>query len=210
MNAPLAMATLGRPVAGKTTLARFLCSTLGVQYIPEAAIKRSLRAGYVTHDSLDEDLRDLGYRAAIEVARACLERRAPVLVDASFHRRRRRQWLYDAVSKLADGLVVLYCRCDDPAKIARRIEMRARGPKSAETQADSMEVYRFIDAAFEEPEEDEFPADLPVAVFDVDTDRNECSAPRVTGTFRDADRPMLAHLQELVADRLRTSRSWPT
>jgi predicted kinase len=203
------MATLGRPVAGKTTLARFLATTLRVQYIPEAAIKRCLRSEYVTRDSLDEDLRDLCYRAAIEVVRACLDRGAPALVDASFHRRRRRQWLYDAVSKTGDGLVLLYCRCDDPATVARRIDMRARGPKSAETQADSLEVHRFIDGTFEEPAPDELPADLPVAIFDVDTHRNECSPPRVIGTFREADRPALAHIHDVVRDRLAACRVWP-
>jgi predicted kinase len=208
MKTALAMATLGRPVSGKTTLARFVATTLGVQYVPEAALKRCLRPEYVTRDSLDESLRDLGYRAAIEVARACLERGAPALVDASFHRRRRRQWFYDAISKTADGVVWLYCRCDDPAKVARRIEQRALGPKSAETQADSMEVHRFIDAAFEEPVDDEFPAGLPVAIFRVDTDRNVCAAPIVAGAFRDADRSVLTRLHEVVRARLDACRAW--
>jgi predicted kinase len=210
MQALLAIATLGRPVAGKTALARFVATTLGLQYIPEAAIKRCLRPEYVTRDSLDEALRDLGYRAAIEVARACLEAGAPALVDAAFHRRHRRRWLYDAVAKTAAGLVLLYCRCDDPAKVAHRIELRARGPKTAETQADSMEVHRAIDAAFEEPEPDEFPADLPVAIFDVDTHRNACPPPRIIGRFREADQPALQRLADLVRDRLAACRAWPT
>jgi predicted kinase len=210
MKTVLPMATLGRPVAGKTTLARFLATALGAQYIPEAAIKRCLRPEYVTRDSLDEDLRDVGYRAAIEVVRACLERGTPALVDASFHRRRRRQWLYDAVAKSADGLVWFYCRCDDPTTVARRMDRRARGPKSAETQADSMEVHRFIDATFEEPEDGEVPAELPVAIFDVDTHRNDCPPPRIIGTFREVDRPALARLEHVVRDRLAECRSRPT
>jgi hypothetical protein len=129
-------------------------------------------------------------------------------VDATFHGRRRRQWFYDAVSKIADGVVFFYCRCDDPTKIAQRMASRAVAPKSAETQADSMEVYRFIDTAFEEPIDDEFPAGLPVAMFLVDTHRNECSPPRVSGAFRDADRSALTSLHETVRARLEACRGW--
>lgn len=172
MNKPLALFTMGRTAVGKTTLAQGLSKTLDALYVPEGAIKRLFRNEYKTEDSLDEDLRDIGYRAAIAAWKASLDFGKSAILDAAFHRKQRRRWLYNAISKNNCCLVVLYCCCDSEEKIRKRIANRKRLPKSAYTQADSMSIFNFIDSQFEEPTRNELSFGIPAALFTIDTNRN--------------------------------------
>lgn len=149
------LATLGRTASGKTTLAKFLASSLGLYYVPEAAFKRVLRPDYSTEDSLDEDLRDIAYQASIAAAAGIVAKGQTPIIDASFHQRRRRQWLIQMAKDARTGLVFLYCRCNDEEETRRRIMRRKHEPKSHATHADSMSIYVHINSEFQELDETE-------------------------------------------------------
>lgn len=173
MRAPLVLITIGRTAAGKTTLAKYIAKKSHAIYIPEAAIKRLLRPHYKSDDSLDEKLRDIAYRAAIAACRAVIDYGINAFVDASFHRRKRRTWLYKSIEGAVSGLLVFYCKCPNKKKIRDRILDRQRYPNTAETQANSMKIYKHINLCFQEPSMSEFPEGLPFLMFEIDTDSNE-------------------------------------
>jgi predicted kinase len=161
MSGPLLVAMMGRTGAGKSTLSQVLATGLPAWRISEVAIKRALRSGLSAEDAYDETLRDLGYRAAIAAAQAALGAGLSCIVDASFHRRVRRDW----VAAASGGVIWVYCRCDDEQEVARRIAVRPLdGPDG---HARSMEIYQHIAAAFEEPEE--FVEGERAALIHVDT-----------------------------------------
>jgi predicted kinase len=166
---------MGRTAAGKTTLARFLSKRLGARHVSEAALKRALILDYQVADSLDEALRDLGYAAAAAVARQCLLRSESVIVDAAYHRRQRRQELFDATALPLRQLVAIYCACSEIDETRRRIEARQLATPSPFTQANSFDVYRHINGTFEEVAIDEIKEVAPSAIVSFDSWTNSWS-----------------------------------
>lgn len=150
-------------------MSQFISDAIGAEQISEAAIKRAMRPGFATHDCLDESLRDAGYRRAIAACRESLLRDRSVVLDASFHRRVRREWLLQALAPSACAIVGVYLRCDNAAETVRRIRARTATTRDARTQADSIEVFRHIDAGFEEPRIEEFTAGIRGCLFELDT-----------------------------------------
>lgn len=166
------LATTGRTAAGKTTLSKSLAQSLDLYYVPEAAFKRVLRPGYSTQDSLDESLRDIAYGAAVGAAGRILSSGQTPIIDASFHKARRRCFLLDMAQAENAATIFLYCRCDDQAETGRRIEGRRGSKKDYSTHADSIDVYSHIDSGFEEIDITEFGQVLPWAVIRIDTYAN--------------------------------------
>jgi predicted kinase len=166
--------TLGRTASGKTTVSKFLSTRLQLVYISEAKLKRDIveqNTKYNAYDSLSEDLRDQGYKAAIEVGRRCLEHGFSIMIDASFHRKHRRRWLYEVVAAFSCNLVVIYTICSNLHKTRDRILKRDREEKNEFNQADSFSVYKHVDATFEEPQIQEF-SGANFALYYVNTDSN--------------------------------------
>ena len=93
--------TLGRTVSGKTTISKYLSAELNLTYISEAKLKRNIierRRTYNAKDSLNEELRDKAYKTAISICEKCLQNGSNLIIDASFHKKYRRQWLYNLIS----------------------------------------------------------------------------------------------------------------
>ena len=70
----LLIVTMGHTASGKTTISRYLSAKLGVKYISEGEMKRSLVENYTYKDSLNEELRDQGYSLASEKVVSLFER----------------------------------------------------------------------------------------------------------------------------------------
>ena len=182
---PLAIFMIGRTAAGKTTLSEDLCKQLAIPYVSEAAKKRELKPAYTTEDSLDESLRDRAYHLAIKECCAHVSAGTPSLVDASFHKRYRRDWLYSAAQAAhARAVVGIYCRCPSRAVTTSRITARRTAKKTAKTHADSMTIYDFIDANFDEPSIAELPPLISSALFCVDSQNNQLTVESIS---RDGD-----------------------
>ena len=170
---PVSMSTLGRATAGKTTLAQRIAQDSGAWLVSESAIKRTLIKEYRTEHSLDENLRDIGYEAAAAAASCILSKGISVLVDATYHLSRRRQWLLKTCRKKSLGHIFFYCKCDQKLETERRIVKRQHAQTGPDTQANTMEIFNFIDSLFEEPLPEEFFTTDPVAVMLIKTDIND-------------------------------------
>lgn len=176
MKGQFLFATLGHTAAGKTTLSKHLLSnkSLALVYIEEGKIKRDIVGNYTTNDSLNEGLRDMAYKIAIEQAYNFLHN-SDVLIDASFHRLERRNRVYTMLESNLNppGLIWLYCYCPDIDKVEHRIQKRKIAIKKAETQADSMEIYNHIMKTFNIPTIGEIPNHLQGAIIHINTDINK-------------------------------------
>ena len=207
---PIAIATMGRTASGKTTVAKFLAQQLNATMVPEAAMKRALRTSYLTEDSLDEDLRDLGYRAAIAVFKECLAQKKPAIIDASFHSLRRRDWLYDSIRGLRPQFIMIYCQCANEEKTQMRILHRAQMPVTSETQANSIGIFRHIDRTFDEPSPSEFSNVACAGLFVLDTDMNMIRSIDVYGFTGQASRDYIIKTQSILESYLLEARGWET
>ncbi len=166
--------TLGRTATGKTSISQYFAKKLGLVYISEGNIKREIlekRKVYETDDSLDETLRDKGYTKAISKCVDFLRMGQSIIIDASFNKRYRREWLYDVIRKYNCCLTVFYTICSNLLIIENRITSRCTQSKEGNNHADSMAVYHHIDWYFDEPQEGEYDG-VPTIVYYIDTHSN--------------------------------------
>ena len=168
------IAMVGHTAAGKTTLARFLSKRLDIPYISEGELKRGLKPQYISENSLDEELRDKGYRMAIVHCINLLLDNDIVIIDASFHKLIRRVWLMDALNPLSGVNVIwLYCDCPDEKVVRERLRKRAlEKEKNADNQADQFYIYKFIKSAFDPVAVDDFNPLIGTAVVKINTAQN--------------------------------------
>ena len=165
------IAMLGRTAAGKTTTARALSRRIGDSlYIGQSALKLALtdKDHKLTSTHLNESLRDYGYRAAVAVAEEAIRKGITPLIDASFHKVTRREWVFSLARRRGiDLLVFIYCFCSSEDETKKRIARRS-SKEGIDNAAGDYAVYKHISDNFEEITVAESEG-IPSAVFYVDT-----------------------------------------
>jgi predicted kinase len=198
MLRPLLVVAFGRPAAGKSTLAQWIADRLPAWRVAEVAIKRALRPTLGPADVFDEDLRNVSYRAAISAAEALVGSGRSCVIDATFHRRERRVWITSMAASMQTTTIWLYCRCDDEREVGRRLAGRALdGPDG---HARSFEAFRYMNASFEEPLDDEWSPSDRVVLLAVDTAAKCGAAPRFPGTADTALMDEAKRVERVVSD----------
>jgi predicted kinase len=142
----------GHTAAGKTTLGKKICDKLKMELVSEGKIKREMVGeSYTADNSLDETLRDRGYKKAIDISIEKLKDCNQILLDASFHKKFRRDWIKDAIDKSNLDIVTiwLYVYCPNKDKVIERIQERKVAKKEADNQADSIKIYEHIISTFD-------------------------------------------------------------
>ena len=172
MKNPHSIIMIGRTAAGKTTLAKELSTQLNMKYLSSSMAKETLKKGFAIEECFDENLRDQAYQKAVSRAVTCLADGTPFIIDASFHRQKRRVSLYKQIREMTSGLIIVYCYCNDIKKVELRIKDRKRSPHLVHNRACSMDTYHHIDKNFEELNGGEFPKDFSATIIQVDTDQN--------------------------------------
>ena len=165
------IAMLGRTAAGKTTTARELSMRIQDSlFISQSALKIALtdKDYKFTSFHLDETLRDIGYTAAIAVAEEAIRKEITPLIDASFHKVARRDWVFSLARRCRiDLLVFIYCYCSSEDETKKRIARRSF-KEGIDNAAGDYAVYKHISDNFEEITLAESKG-FPTAVFYVDT-----------------------------------------
>lgn len=174
MKEKFIIAMIGHTAAGKTTLAKYLSERLNSPCISEGKLKRSLKTQYISENSLDEELRDKGYKMAIMHCIEQLSLNDIVIIDASFHRLIRRIWLYDAItSQLGISVIWLYCDCPNENEVKNRLYKRAsEKEKNADNQADQFYIYEYIKSTFDPVSVDDFNPRINTAIIKINTAAN--------------------------------------
>jgi predicted kinase len=152
--------TCGHTAAGKTTISKLIQEYFHerLYFISEAKLKRSLVSGeYTFKDSMNETLRDAGYNLALQKAIDNSKAFDMILIDASFHQRKRRKWVFDKFRQISPVFLWLFVECDDKKIISQRIKARFHSiNKNHDNQANSMKVYNYIIRSFQKPTLNEF------------------------------------------------------
>jgi adenylate kinase family enzyme len=171
-NRKYILITVGHTAAGKTTLSKYLAEELCIPYVSEGLIKRNLVKEYSSENSLDESLRDNGYKKAIGKTVEILLEETAVILDASFHKLSRRLWVYESLKKIENlSYVWLDCNCPNVSEVKKRILARESDKnKTADNQADRFYVYEHIMSNFDTVRLSDFP--LSTAIISIDTEKN--------------------------------------
>lgn len=174
MEVKCVIAMVGHTAAGKTTLAKYLSEKLCFPYISEGEFKRSLTTQYVSENSLDEGLRDRGYKMAIAHCIKLLSVDNTVIIDASFHKLLRRSWVFDALNSQPETNVIwLYCDCPNEKEVRKRLHQRALAKeKNADNQADQFYIYEHIKSTFDPVQIDDFNPLIGAAIVKINTAEN--------------------------------------
>jgi predicted kinase len=167
---------MGKPAAGKTTVAHALSKNEGLMYLSSSVAKENLAKEHTLKSCLDEGFRDQSYDAITKAAAHNLSIGFSSVLDASFYLRKRRVAFYEAVKDKVAGIIIIYCFCNEETETAKRIKKRQLKPEFPHNRASEMEVYHHIDAGFEEPGFDEFPEGIPVSLIYLDTYTGASSA----------------------------------
>ena len=154
---PYAIIMVGRTAAGKTNLAKYLADKLNAEHILFAKYKR-ITENYIPADSLREDLRDIGYKVGIQKSLEALTLGKPVILDASFHKLKRRIWAYRALSGNCKLMIQIYCQTSDIFETWVRINSRKVKDNHAEYHASDFAIFEYINQNFDEPTSQELQA----------------------------------------------------
>lgn len=139
-------------------------------YIGQSALKIALtdQDQKFTPSHLNESLRDFGYRAAVAVAEEAIREEITPLIDASFHKTARRDWVFSLARRCGiDLLVFIYCCRSSEDETKNRIARRNFG-EGIDNAAGDYTIYRHISDNFEEITSAES-GGVPTVVFYVDT-----------------------------------------
>jgi predicted kinase len=171
----------GLPASGKTTTAQRLHAKLGGVLIRQCDIYErlgiDLRAWvlrterFTRETAAYEAARDHAYVAMHEELAAALEGARPVIVDAVYGEPAKRRAAYAVCDARGRSPIVVWCRCDDPDEVRRRILARV-GCDGPEHEASDLSVYTHLQSLWTPPG-DERLADgtpVPVIVHDTTTD----------------------------------------
>ena len=118
MTPPVLVSLSGLPGAGKTTLARALCSRLGAMHLRVDSIENALRA-------IGQGDGPAGYLAAYAVAEDNLRLGHLVVADCVNPLAITRQAWRDAAARAGARIVEVEVVCSDPGEHRRRVEERA-------------------------------------------------------------------------------------
>ena len=170
----------GLPAAGKTTAAARLHAHAGGTLIRSCDVFAALGisvAGWVERTQGfavgARDYEALRDRAYVEMARrldAALQAPpGPVVVDAAHVERAKREAVYEVCRRRGARPAVLWCRCDDEAEIARRLQRRRGREGEPEHEASDPSVFRHLAGLWDDPRGDRLRGGVPVEIITHDT-----------------------------------------
>lgn len=170
----------GLPAAGKTTAAARLHAYGGGTLIRSCDVFAALgisvadwveRTRGFAVDARDyEVLRDQAYvEMERRLDRALHAEAGPVIVDAAHVERAKRAGAYDVCRRRGGRPALVWCRCDDPGEVARRLERRRGREGEPEHEASDASVVRHLAGLWDDPREDRLPGGGPVEIVTYDT-----------------------------------------
>ena len=169
----------GLPASGKTTTAARLHAALGGLLIRSCDVYRDLGIslpewvrrthGFTEGVAAYERLRDAAY---VEMARrlqtGLKDGVAPIIVDAVHGEPEKRAAAYAACRAHGASPALVWCRCDDPAAIERRVRLRQGRELEPEHEAADASVVRHLTGLWTDPTSD---VAIPIVVYDTLTSR---------------------------------------
>lgn len=157
--------TCGLPASGKTTTAMRLHARLGGGLIRSCDVYRELgislpewverTRGFTANIAEYDRLRDRAYREMSRRLEANLASGVhPVILDAVHGEAAKREAVYATCRAHGADPIILLCRCDDSAEVARRFAARRGRESLPEHEASDLSVFWDIRRRWQDPRED--------------------------------------------------------
>lgn len=175
----------GLPASGKTTTAQRLHARLGGVLIRQcdvyerlgidlrAWVRRTER--FTRETAAYEAARDCAYMVMHDELAAALTLEVPVIVDAVYGEPAKRCAAYAVCAARGRSAIVVWCRCDDPEEVRRRILARV-GCDGPEHEANDLSVYTHLRSLWTPPDSERLAGGTPVPVVVHDTTCDRWSA----------------------------------
>lgn len=151
----------GLPVSGKSTLAKAL-QDQGLGIIIKSVLTRDPKSTRkFTTASIDETVektkkeKDDSYKKLLELAELELKKGNTPILDATFHKQYRRQWVYNLCEELNQKLILIWCAWDDEQAIKEVLRKRHEDKSTKDNVLDTWEQYMMMKSQTESlgPEE---------------------------------------------------------
>ncbi len=171
---------VGLPASGKTTAAERLHAYAGGVLIRSCDVYQALgislpnwvrrTEGFSRDVALYERVRDEAY---LEMARrlnlALKSQSKFVVVDAVHGESAKRALMYEVCRGHGVMPTLLWCRCDDPVEVRRRIQARRGREDNPKNEASDLSVFRHISSLWEDPKSDALVQDARASLLVYDT-----------------------------------------
>jgi predicted kinase len=189
VTAPQVVLMCGLPASGKTTTAARLHAGLGGTLIRSCDVYQALgislpywvqrTQGFTRETGAYERLRDAAYvEMARQLAWSLQGGATMVIVDAVHGERAKRHVVYEICARHGGAPILVWCRCDDAAEVARRMRARRGRESSPEHEASDLSVFRHISGLWEDPTSDQLGDGRAVATVIYDTRASRASLVR--------------------------------
>lgn len=134
----------GFTAVGKTSFCEYLISqNKNFVHIKNSEIKRSLKKNYVSSDSEKEGLRNKSYAKSIDLALEEVKNGYIPIIDASFHKKNRRNAIYEKAQAIKAKIFCIHLTCDFSI-IEKRIKSRKSERPTWKNQASDISVYNHL------------------------------------------------------------------
>ncbi len=158
----------GLPLAGKSTAAAKIKEALEKKGI-KAEIIKSVATRYGKGDKvlknpeelIDERIektrreKDDSYRAMCKLAARSISAGYIPILDATFHNRKRREWVYELCRKEKSGLIILWVEFDDEKEIKSMLDERKKDHNIWDNILCEWKQYSIMNTQFEPLDETE-------------------------------------------------------
>jgi predicted kinase len=164
VRSPTVVMMCGLPAAGKTRTAARLHARAGGALIRSCDVYVNLgirlpywverTRGFTVNVHEYDQLRDRAYDELARRLASELDRLDLVILDAVYGERAKRNVIYAVCRLRGVDVILLHCRCDDPAEVARRLERRRGREGTPEHEASDPSIFRDIARRWEDPHAD--------------------------------------------------------
>ncbi len=136
----------GLPGTGKSFLAENIAKTIpSAVILKTVSFRKSRGKGVELFDETNQQTRedkDDSYKAVCEEARKAVKAVKIPILDGTFHKRYRREWVYDLAKELKEKVVVISVACNENIIKERLQERKIKASKDAFLK--SAEAYRIM------------------------------------------------------------------
>ncbi|MBU0980898.1 MAG: ATP-binding protein [Nanoarchaeota archaeon] len=99
--------------------------------------------------------KDISYRRLVDAASAMLDKHSIPIVDATWHKRRRREWVYEVAKHKKASVYILHMLYDDEQGIRKILDMRLSTRRPERNLLDTWDQFMTMKEQFESLGQDE-------------------------------------------------------
>lgn len=157
--------THGLPGSGKSYCANLLANTRVNNFkfviIKSVSTRDHRSTVFFTLESIDETIpktrmeKDKSYQKMLDLAKDEIRKGNIPVLDATFHIKYRREWVYKLAKDVNERVIILHCNCNSEEEIREIFKRRAADNSTKDNILNSYEMYKLMKDQNEPISEDE-------------------------------------------------------